>query len=76
MKDVSREFKSTLEREIGLDDIKSSGEDTRNSSTVRPSADDSSSRQVADPSESSDLIYLCHLCFVKLVVCLFFIDFK
>ncbi|XP_016564558.2 sec-independent protein translocase protein TATB, chloroplastic-like isoform X4 [Capsicum annuum] len=52
LQDVSREFKSTLEREIGLDDIKSSGEDTRNSSTVRPSADDSSSRQVADPNGS------------------------
>ncbi|KAF3671321.1 putative U-box domain-containing protein 9-like [Capsicum annuum] len=57
LQDVSREFKSTLEREIGLDDIKSSGEDTRNSSTVRPSADDSSSRQVADPS-SLDILQL------------------
>lgn len=54
LQDVSREFKSTLEREIGLDDIKGSGQDTRNSSTTSPSLDSSSkdSRQAADPNGS------------------------
>jgi len=72
MKDVSREFKSTLEREIGLDDIKGSGQDTRNSSPMRPSSDSSSKDSVADPSESSHLLYLYHLCFLKLIVFVFF----
>lgn len=67
MKDVSREFKSTLEREIGLDDIKGSVQDTRNSSTMSPSSDSSYKNSVADPSESS----LYHLCFLKLIVCFF-----
>ncbi|XP_049348788.1 sec-independent protein translocase protein TATB, chloroplastic isoform X2 [Solanum verrucosum] len=52
LQDVSREFKSTLEREIGLDDIKGSGQDTRNSSTMRPSSDSSSNDSVADPNGS------------------------
>ncbi|XP_006353892.1 sec-independent protein translocase protein TATB, chloroplastic [Solanum tuberosum] len=52
LQDVSREFKSTLEREIGLDDIKGSGQDTRNSSTMRPSSDSSSKDSVADPNGS------------------------
>ncbi|MCD9642409.1 hypothetical protein HAX54_029216 [Datura stramonium] len=54
LQDVSREFKSTLEREIGLDDIKGSGQDTRNSSAMSPSSDISSkdSRQVVDPNGS------------------------
>ncbi|KAL3342132.1 hypothetical protein AABB24_026250, partial [Solanum stoloniferum] len=52
LQDVSREFKSTLEREIGLDDIKGSGQDTRNSSTMRPSSGSSSKDSVADPNGS------------------------
>ncbi|KAK4363055.1 hypothetical protein RND71_018296 [Anisodus tanguticus] len=54
LQDVSREFKSTLEREIGLDDIKGSSRDTRSPSTMSPSSDTSStnSTQVVDPNGS------------------------
>lgn len=51
LQDVSREFKSSLEREIGLDDIKGSAQGTRNSSPMSPSSD-SSSTQAADPNGS------------------------
>ncbi|XP_070027142.1 uncharacterized protein LOC107796223 isoform X11 [Nicotiana tabacum] len=44
LQEVSRDFKSTLEREIGLDDIKGSGQDTIKSSTT--------SRQEVDPNGS------------------------
>ncbi|XP_016508582.1 uncharacterized protein LOC107826149 isoform X1 [Nicotiana tabacum] len=44
LQEVSRDFKSTLEREIGLDDIKGSGQDTIKSSTTL--------RQEVDPNGS------------------------
>lgn len=57
LQDVSREFKSTLEREIGLDDIQASNQNTYNSSISRnpssPSSNSSSeaSQKAIDPSE-------------------------
>lgn len=63
MKEVSRDFKSTLEREIGLDDIKGSGQDTIKSSTTL--------RQEVDPSESLYLL-IFPLCFPKLVYFYFY----
>ncbi|KAF9614135.1 hypothetical protein IFM89_015454 [Coptis chinensis] len=47
LQDVSREFKSTLEREIGLDDIPPSMENTRSS---RTSSSSESSQTTLDPN--------------------------
>ena len=63
LQEVSKEFKSTLEREIGLDDISSSMQNTYNSnvsnttstlsSSTAASADNS--QTVVDPSELSSI---------------------
>ncbi|KAK9293364.1 hypothetical protein L1049_021356 [Liquidambar formosana] len=56
LQDVSREFKSTLEREIGLDDISSSPQNTYSSKTSNTASTPSSttstedSRTVVDPN--------------------------
>ncbi|GLU24296.1 hypothetical protein SLE2022_402420 [Rubroshorea leprosula] len=56
LQDVSREFKSTLEREIGLDEISSSTQTTyRTNSTSAPSSSPTTSNSgtVADPIDAS-----------------------
>ncbi|KAH7557668.1 hypothetical protein ACOSP7_027522 [Xanthoceras sorbifolium] len=56
LQDVSRDFKSTLEREIGLDDISNSTQNTyspyrnNNISTPPPVASPDDSKDVADPN--------------------------
>ncbi|OVA13992.1 Sec-independent protein translocase protein TatA/B/E [Macleaya cordata] len=55
LQEVSREFKSTLEREIGLDDIPPSAQNTYSSTTPTSTsspvnADDESSQAVVDPN--------------------------
>ncbi|XP_019427871.1 PREDICTED: sec-independent protein translocase protein TATB, chloroplastic [Lupinus angustifolius] len=60
LQDVSREFKSTLEREIGLDDISSSTQNMYNSnahnttSTPSSSASTNSSQIAVDPDGTQD----------------------
>lgn len=56
--DVSREFKSTLEREIGLDDMQNTYNPYRNNYSTPPVANPNDSTDVADPSESIFLLLL------------------
>ncbi|KAF5177880.1 Sec-independent protein translocase protein tatb protein [Thalictrum thalictroides] len=50
LQDVSREFKNTLEKEIGLDDISPSAQNTRSSPTPSSSADKENSQTTLDPN--------------------------
>lgn len=58
LQDVSREFKSTLEREIGLDDIQASNQNTYNSSinqnpsSPSPNSSSEASQKEIDPNGS------------------------
>ncbi|PIA49322.1 hypothetical protein AQUCO_01300274v1 [Aquilegia coerulea] len=52
LQDVSREFKSTLEREIGLDEIPPSVQNTRSSTTPTTSANSENSQTTLDPNGS------------------------
>lgn len=58
LQDVSREFKSTLEREIGLDDVQASNQNiynsgmSRNPSSPSPSSSSEASQKEIDPNGS------------------------
>ncbi|XVF50859.1 hypothetical protein PTKIN_Ptkin04bG0137500 [Pterospermum kingtungense] len=54
LQDVSREFKSTLEREIGLDEISSTSQNTLNRNSPHLSNTTSTPSSVSSPKESGD----------------------
>lgn len=64
MQEVSREFKSTLEKEIGLDEIQTSNQNTYRPNTTNTTSNPSpnSSSEGYDPSESLTIPHLMMDC--------------